>query len=80
MLRAPKTVLDSVFNADSIFETFKIVKISNFFQIFNFEIFDLKKYEIFTILKISKMESALKTESKTVFGARSIFKLFKSLS
>ena len=26
------------------------------------------------------MESELKTESKTVFGARSIFKLFKSLS
>ena len=33
MLRAPKTVLDSVFNADSIFDIFKIVKISYFFKI-----------------------------------------------
>ena len=32
MLRAPKTVLDSVFNADSIFDIFKIVKISYFFK------------------------------------------------
>ena len=55
-------------------------RIPKIFQIFKFEKLDLKKNEIFTILKISKMESALKTESKTVFGARSIFQLFKSMS
>ena len=33
-------------------------------QIFNFEKLDLKKYEFFTILKISKMESVLKLSLK----------------
>ena len=41
---------------------------SHTFSNFNFEKLDLKKNEIFRILKISKMGSALKTESKTVFG------------
>ena len=57
-------------------------QIPKIFEILNFEKFDLKKiYKVFTIFKISKMKSALKTESKTVFGARSILlQLFKSLS
>ena len=51
MLRAPKTVLDSVFNADPIFDIFKIVKISYFFKS-NFS--KLKVWKILGIWLIKK--------------------------
>ena len=44
MLRAPKTVLDSVFNADSVFDIFQIVKNSYFLKIFFLEIKNLENF------------------------------------
>ena len=44
MLRTPKTILGSVFNADSIFDILKIVKISYFLKIQFFEIKNLKNF------------------------------------
>ena len=53
MLRAPKTVLDSVFNADSIFDIFKILKISYFFKL------KISKSKVSKIFRISFFKKTL---------------------
>ena len=60
----------TIFKINVFFEN----EILMIFETFDFEIFNLKKYEIFRILKISEMDSTLKTESTTVFSAIGIFR------
>ena len=77
------------FNCDYLYRFFLfnllkcLFKMSERYTIFEinviFKIEILKNFETFRILKISEMYLALKMESKTVFSAIGIFRLFKSL-